>query len=114
MAFHEEAFEGAVEIVSAAMEEAEVELSKEGGEQVGEFFAAIYKRLRDVAEDKDEECGGSFEVSKDEKGEYRFTLKASNGQMIAMSDTGYSSLAACMKGIESVKKNAAGAVVKEI
>ena len=49
MGFHEEAFEGAVEIVAAAMEEAEVELSAKGGEQVGDFFAAVYKRLRSIA-----------------------------------------------------------------
>ena len=49
MEFHEEAFEGTVEIVAAAMEEAEVEISADGGEQVAEFFAAIYKRLRGLA-----------------------------------------------------------------
>ena len=37
MEFHEEAFEGTVEIVAAAMEEAEVELSAEGGELVADF-----------------------------------------------------------------------------
>ncbi|MBE0654593.1 MAG: YegP family protein [Bacteroidales bacterium] len=40
------------------------------------------------------------------KNEYRFRLKAANGQNI-LSSEGYSSKAGCMNGIESVKKNAA-------
>ena len=46
-----------------------------------------------------------FEVYKDKKGEFRFRLVASNGQTIATSQ-GYKSKASCMKGVESVKKNA--------
>lgn len=55
---------------------------------------------------------GKFEVYKDKKGEYRFRLKASNGQVIAVSE-GYSSKPACMNGIESVRKNAPDAEVVE-
>lgn len=47
-----------------------------------------------------------FEVYQDKKGEYRFRLKATNGQIIATSE-GYAAKASCLKGIESVKKNAA-------
>lgn len=47
-----------------------------------------------------------FEVYKSgSKGEFRFRLKADNGQII-LSSEGYSSKAACMNGVESVKKNA--------
>ena len=55
-----------------------------------------------------------FEVYTDKAGEFRFRLKATNGQIIAVSE-GYKAIASCMKGIESVKKNAADAeiVVKE-
>ena len=54
-----------------------------------------------------------FEVYTDKAGEYRFRLKATNGQIIAVSE-GYKAIAGCMNGIESVKKNAAEAeVVKE-
>ena len=54
-----------------------------------------------------------FEVYTDKAGEYRFRLKATNGQTIASSE-GYQALAGCMNGIESVKKNAADAeIVKE-
>ncbi len=49
---------------------------------------------------------GKFEVYKDKRGEFRFRLKASNGQNILASE-GYTSKSSCMNGIESVKKNAA-------
>lgn len=47
---------------------------------------------------------GKFEVYKDKAGEYRFRLKAANGQNILGSE-GYSAKTSCMNGIESVKKN---------
>lgn len=47
---------------------------------------------------------GKFEVYKDKAGEFRFRLKAANGQNILGSE-GYSAKASCMNGIESVKKN---------
>ena len=47
---------------------------------------------------------GKFEVYKDKAGEFRFRLKASNGQTI-LSSEGYKSKSACMNGIESVKNN---------
>ena len=53
-----------------------------------------------------------FEVYTDKAGEYRFRLKATNGQIIAVSE-GYTSLAGCLNGIESTKKNAAEAEIVE-
>ena len=41
----------------------------------------------------------------------KFDLKATNGQIIAVSE-GYTTKAACVNGIESVKKNAADAEVE--
>ena len=46
-----------------------------------------------------------FEVYQDKSGEYRFRLKARNGEVIAVSE-GYEAKAGCLNGIESVKKNA--------
>ena len=46
-----------------------------------------------------------FEVYQDGEGEYRFRLKAKNGQIIAASE-GYKELKSCLNGIESVRKNA--------
>lgn len=47
-----------------------------------------------------------FEMYADKKGDFRFRLKATNGEIIAVGE-GYSSKAACKNGIESVRKNAA-------
>jgi uncharacterized protein YegP (UPF0339 family) len=53
---------------------------------------------------------GKFVVSKDKKGEFRFVLKAGNGEIIAISE-GYAAKASALNGIESVRKNAADATV---
>lgn len=47
---------------------------------------------------------GKFEIYKDKKGEFRFRLKASNGQNILGSE-GYAQKSSCTNGIESVRKN---------
>lgn len=54
-----------------------------------------------------------FEVYKDAGGKFRFRLKAGNGEIIASSEA-YNSKDACMKGVESVKKNAGDAKVEEV
>ena len=46
-----------------------------------------------------------FEIYKDKKGELRFRLKASNGEIILASE-GYKTLSSCKNGIASVQKNA--------
>jgi len=51
-----------------------------------------------------------FEMYVDKAGEYRFRLKATNGQVIATSE-GYKAEASCVNGIESVKKNAVDAEI---
>ncbi len=51
-----------------------------------------------------------FEVYEDKGGEYRFRLKATNGQVIATSE-GYKAKNSCLNGIESVQKNAPDAEV---
>ncbi|MBE5868883.1 MAG: DUF1508 domain-containing protein [Lachnospiraceae bacterium] len=53
-----------------------------------------------------------FEVYEDKAGEFRFRLKATNGQVIATSE-GYKAKASCLNGVESVKKNAPDAEVVE-
>ena len=45
-----------------------------------------------------------FEIYKDKRGEFRFRLKASNGQSILASE-GYAAKSGCTNGIESVRKN---------
>ena len=53
-----------------------------------------------------------FELYTDKAGEFRFRLKATNGQVIATSE-GYVAKKSCENGIESVKKNAVDAPVVE-
>ncbi|MCC7572447.1 MAG: YegP family protein [Candidatus Methanofastidiosum sp.] len=54
-----------------------------------------------------------FEVYTDAKKQFRFRLKAGNGEIIATGE-GYTTKRACLNGIESVKKNAPIAEVVEI
>jgi len=53
-----------------------------------------------------------FEMYTDKAGQFRFRLKARNGEIIAVSE-GYSAKASCENGIESVRKNAEEAEVVE-
>ncbi len=56
---------------------------------------------------------GKFEIFKDKGGEFRFNLKAGNGEIIASSQ-GYASKASAQNGIESVKTNAGDAEVVDL
>jgi uncharacterized protein YegP (UPF0339 family) len=53
-----------------------------------------------------------FEIYTDASGEYRFRLKATNGQIIGVSE-GYKAHESCVNGVESVKKNSADSEVVE-
>ncbi len=52
-----------------------------------------------------------YEVYKDKAGEFRFRLKASNGQIIGTGE-GYKAIKSCLNGIASIKKNAPDAEIK--
>ncbi len=52
-----------------------------------------------------------FEVYQDKAGEFRFRLKAKNGEII-LTGEGYKAKAGCLNGIASIKKNADSPVVK--
>ena len=54
-----------------------------------------------------------FELYRDRRGEFRFRLKARNGEVI-LSSEGYTSHAAAMEGIESVIANAPAAEIEEM
>ncbi len=53
-----------------------------------------------------------FEIYVDKRGEFRFRLKATNGQIIAVSE-GYTTMRNCKNGVESVKKNSVDAPIVE-
>jgi uncharacterized protein len=54
-----------------------------------------------------------FELYRSPNGEYRWRLRATNGQVIATGGEGYSSKAAAQSGIESVKRVAESAPIEE-
>jgi uncharacterized protein YegP (UPF0339 family) len=54
-----------------------------------------------------------FSLYKDKKGEFRWKLLASNGQIIADSAEGYKTKKSAEDGIASVKKNAPTAKIEE-
>lgn len=53
-----------------------------------------------------------FEIYNDKAGEFRFRLKAKNGEIIATSE-GYGTKENCKNGVESVKKNAPDAPIEK-
>lgn len=53
-----------------------------------------------------------FEIYKDSQGEFRWRLRAANGEVIANGE-GYTSKAGCLNGIESVRKNAPIAEIED-
>ena len=54
-----------------------------------------------------------FELYTDKTGEFRFRLKARNGEIIAVSE-GYKAKASCLNGIDSVRRNAPDAAVEKL
>ena len=52
-----------------------------------------------------------FEVYEDKAGEFRFRLKATNGQIIAVGE-GYKKKASCLNGIDSIRRNAPDAPIE--
>ena len=53
-----------------------------------------------------------FEIYKDKAGEFRFRIKATNGNVLAASE-GYSAKASALNAIERIKSDAATAEIKE-
>ena len=54
-----------------------------------------------------------YEVYTDKAGEFRFRLKAKNGEIIATSE-GYKAKASAMNGIDSIKRNAPDAKIEKL
>lgn len=58
------------------------------------------------------QMAAQFEIYQDSKGEHRFRLKASNGEIVATGE-GYSTRAGAIRGTEAVKRAAAEAPVPD-
>lgn len=74
--------------------------------------AALANLEDQTAENFETATNPKFEMYNDKSGEFRFRLKARNGEIIAVSE-GYKAKASCLNGIESVRKNAPEAEVVE-
>ena len=75
------------------------------------------KKCAPTAKIEDQTAGNTatcpkFEVYADKKGEFRFRLKAKNGETVLASE-GYKAKPSCLKGIASVKKNSGSDVAIE-
>ena len=67
-----------------------------------------------TVENFEQKINPKFEVYQDKAGEFRFRLKARNGEIIVTGE-GYKAKQSCLNGIESIRKNAPDAelVIKE-
>ena len=73
------------------------------------YMGIVQKRITKIGRHKPD---AKFEIDKDVAGEFRFKLVATNGECIAVSQ-GYNAKESALKGIESVKHNAAEAVIED-
>ena len=63
-----------------------------------------------VADDGSEVKGGKgFEIYEDASGSWRWRLRAGNGELVAISEQGFSSKSGVVKGLDVVRRNAAAA-----
>ncbi len=70
------------------------------------WIASIPHRPREAL------MAAKFQIYKDGRGEYRFRLKASNGEIVATGES-YKSKSGVKDGIEAVKRAAASATVDD-
>jgi len=54
-----------------------------------------------------------YEMYLDKAGQYRFRLKANNGEILIIAEDGYASKSGCKNGIESIGKNAPDAMIEK-
>jgi uncharacterized protein YegP (UPF0339 family) len=67
---------------------------------------AVEAKLEDqTVENFEQQTHPKFEVYKDKSGEFRFRLKARNGEIIATGES-YKAKASCLNGIDSIRRNA--------
>ena len=75
-------------------------------------IAMLRPHIREKMAEKRKDRLSRFEVYKDSKGEFRFRLRAPNNEIIVVGEA-YKSKASCLKGIGSIKRNAAVAEIKD-
>lgn len=78
---------------------------------------SVIKNAESVIEDQTvegytQEKNPKWEIYKDKAGEFRFRLKAGNGEIIVTGE-GYKSKSGCKNGIDSIRRNAPTADIKD-
>jgi uncharacterized protein YegP (UPF0339 family) len=73
------------------------------------YLGIVQRKITKLGDHKPD---AKFEISKDVAGEFRFKLVATNGECIVVSQ-GYDAKHSALEGIESVKQNAAEAVIED-
>ncbi len=99
------------EIIAAGETYSSLDSAKNGAASIAKN-APIANLEDQTVEGYEQQKHPKFEVYQDKAGEYRFRLKASNGEIIAVSE-GYVAKAGCMNGIDSVRRNAVDAKIVE-
>ena len=66
---------------------------------------AVEAKLEDQTVEGSKCKNPKFEVYKDKAGEFRFRLKARNGEIIATGES-YKAKASCLNGIDAIRRNA--------
>ena len=75
---------------------------------------AVEAKLEDqTVEGFEKVTNPKFEVYVDKAGEFRFRLKARNGEIIAVGE-GYKAKASCLNGIDSIRRNAPDAEIVKL
>lgn len=75
---------------------------------------AIEAKLEDqTVEGYEAVTNPKFEVYTDKAGEFRFRLKAKNGEIIVVGE-GYKTKDSCLNGIDSIRRNAPEASVEKV
>ena len=99
------------EVIAVSEQYASIASCKKGIDSVKRN--AVAAKLEDqTVEEIETVTNPKFEIFTDKKGEIRFRLKARNGEIIATGE-GYRAKASCLKGIESIRRNAPEAVIAE-
>ena len=99
------------EIIGTSEQYSSLDACKSGIESVRKN--APTAPLEDQTKEGFETVGNpKFELYQDKKGEYRFRLKAGNGEIILVGE-GYKSKSGCKNGIDSIRKNAVDSEIVE-
>lgn len=56
----------------------------------------------------------TFEIYADRAGEYRWRLRARNGELMAVSEEGFTRKSSCLNSIRRIQEEAANAEIKEL